>query len=167
MEMKKVRFYIMILICVIICSSCYENRKISDTAIIFPFNPTSSSKNLKYEIMIVEHVKGRGGWAFVHNASLKKYTYDNNKWIYTNAITGKIEADSLIYTHHQRKLDYPWNQSHLKGNIEILSDSILIVYFQIPFYKDGVNIDHWEDCQYNGYYKILLKNRPSPLIEKD
>lgn len=165
--MEKVELYLSILFITLICSSCYEARTISETATIFPYINTSGSKDYKYEIQIIEHVKGRGGWAFIHNGSLKKYIYDNNEWIYTNGISGKIEADCLIYTHYQRKLVYPWNQSHLKGSIEFLSDSILIVDFQIPYYKDGVNIDHWESCLYNGKYKIRLKNEPSLLIDKD
>ena len=150
-----------------IFSSCYETRKIIETVSIFPYIDSTSSKGYKYEILIVENVKGRGGWSFIHNGSLEKYVYDNNEWIYTNSISGKIDADSLIYTHYQRKLEYPWNQSNLKGKIEFLSDTALIVDFQIPHYEDGVNIDHWEPSNYNGIYKIILKSKPSPHIDKD
>mgnify|MGYP006925662081 CR=1 FL=1 len=129
----------------------------SQKVFIYPYYDSSGYKHYKYEIEISEYVEGRGGWAFMHNLGFSRYSYFNNLFIYTRSISGWVEADSVIYTFHRGNLEYPSIQCELKGFMEFLPDSTIIVNFLFPIYKDGINIDHWEQSRFNGKYRIIRK----------
>ena len=144
-----------------IFSACYENRELVDTVSISQIEKIKNNNGFLYEIKLTELVEGRGScWTVIHNYNFDKYEYENVKWIYTKSITGKILADSLIYTDTQREFRY--YQKYLQGYLEFQGDSILSINFQIPHFVDGKHVDHWDQSGFNGYYKILFKFKPSP-----
>ena len=52
-----------------------------------------------------------------------------------------------------RPTDYIFGIIHFRGHVEIL-DSLLIVKLEAPYYKNGETIDHWENYNFNGTYKL-------------
>ena len=122
-------------------------------------------QELKYELQIGYHVKGRGN---IHTYSMSKYEYDGFDWIYLNKLTGEIVADSMIFTHYSGGTKYPDKQSDLKGHIKFLEDTTVLIDLQMPVYKDTCNkADHWENWEYNGKYKLKITNEVSSMPDEN
>ena len=140
-------------------SSCYMKNIAPQQILVY------DSDEFKYEIQIGFAVKGRGN---IHTFSLSKYEFEDFDWIYTNSILGHLDADSIIFTYHQRRASSPWNQmkeSNLKGSVEFKGDSAISIDLYFPYYKDGISVDHWEPYRFNGTYRMKLLKQHSPLIE--
>ena len=117
-----------------------------------------------YELQLKYHTKGRGN---VHQLNLSKYEFDESDWIYLNAISGIVNADSLIFTHYQRKTKYPWNQSALKGNVEFTNDSTIKIDLQIPHYNGTSKIQAYGSYEFNGTYKLVVRQDTALFNEND
>ncbi|PVY35628.1 hypothetical protein [Pontibacter virosus] len=154
--MKIKLFLLLIIIC--ITASCGSVRKPYKEILAYDYG------EFQHELRLTYHTKGRGN---IHTYSLAKYEFDDFDWIYTNKLEGKIEADSLVFSHYQRKTEYPWKQSKLKGHIEVLSDSSIVVSLLMPRYDDSNNVKSWEPYQFNGAYRLIKKEGTGPLVEKD
>lgn len=121
-------------------------------------------KDYKYELQLKYHTTGRGN---IHTFSLSKYEFDDADWIYTNTLSGRVDAKDLIFTHYQRKTEYPWKQSELKGYVQFYGDTLAIIALEIPWYNDSSKVDHWVKYEFNGTYSLTIKNDTIPLIERD
>jgi hypothetical protein len=139
-------------------SSCNTTRTSNEELIVYNY-----SNNYKYEIELKYHTKGRGN---IHSFSLSKYEFDQWDWMYLNSIHGRIDASNMIFTHYQRKTEYPWSQSKLKGYIEFNGDTANI-NLQMPHYNDSSIVDHWDEYEFNGKYKLTMKQVTAPLLEID
>jgi hypothetical protein len=121
--------------------------------------------NYRYEIQLKIQVRGRGNF---HSplllTSIVPYRIKDYDWIYTDTIDKRLDAKSIIFTHEQREIMYPWSQDEIKGYIDFKSDSI-IINLLFPHYE-GDTLDHWEPYEFNGIYKLVVKQDTLPLIEK-
>jgi hypothetical protein len=153
----KIKLFLLLVI-ISITASCGSVRKPFKEILVYDYGEFQHELQLKY------HTKGRGN---IHTYSLAKYELDDFDWIYTNRLEGKIEADSLGFSHYQRKTEYPWKQSKLKGHIEVLSDTSIVVSLLMPRYDDSSNVSSWEPYQFNGTYRLIKKEGTLPLVEKD
>lgn len=153
----KIKLFLLIII-LSITASCGSVRTPYKEITAYDFD------EYKHELQLKYHVKGRGN---IHTYSLAKYEFDDFDWIYTNSLKGKIEADSLIFTHYQRKTKYPWKQSKLDGYIEVLSDTSIVFNLLMPIYDDSSNVTSWEPYHFNGTYTLQKKQGTAPLLEKN
>jgi hypothetical protein len=143
--------------CITLCS-CGSSSKPYNQIIAYKYSKFNHELQLKY------HVIGRGN---VHQLSLSKYEYDRSDWIYLNSLKGKIDADSLILTNYQRMTDYPWKQENLKGYIQILNDTTIKLNLQLPFYNDNNRITSYAPYEFNGTYKLEIRQDTTGIIDKD
>ncbi|MEO6454961.1 MAG: hypothetical protein ABIN97_12845 [Ginsengibacter sp.] len=120
--------------------------------------------NFKYELQLKYHTTGRGN---IHQLNLSKYEYDRSDWIYLNSLNGKINADSLVFTNYQRKTEYPWKQSALKGDIQFPNDTTVKLNFQLPIYDDSAKIISYVPYRFNGIYKLIIKQNTAAIIDGD
>ncbi len=137
----------------IIISSCSNSKKVVE---INAYN----CKATKYEIQIKTYSAGRGN---IHNPfSFSKYDLNDNEWLYVNSINGIIPADSIIFTYVQRRTEFPWSSTNLRGFVSFGSDSI---EFKLAFY-DRENIKAKDSpYEFNGKYKLNVINDTIPIIE--
>jgi len=144
---------IIVAVILIAISSCYSKKEVVE---INAYN----CKAKKYEIQIKTNTTGRGN---IHNPfSFSKYELNDNEWIYTNSINGKLPADSMIFTYVQRRIKFPWSYTNLKGFVSFESDSIELNLF---FY-DRENIKAKDSpYEFNGKYKLNVINDTIPIIE--
>lgn len=149
--------YIAIISFSLLLSSCYQRTQYW-RAIAYRYSDSS----FKYEIQLAYHEYRRGN---IHNSSLEKHESEGSDWMYLHSLSGTIGADSIVFTNHQRGITFPWKQSDLKGNLEFVGDTLLLINLQIPDYKDGVHVDHWDPWKYNGSYSLMVKNDTAPLLE--
>jgi hypothetical protein len=136
-----------IILCSVIISGCCQRT----TAYGFVNVKKINAERYKYEIEIPYHFEGRGN---IHAPfDLSKYEQETAVWIYINKTNGKIDANDLALTDYKGKVDYPWPQTDLRGYLEFTGD-ILILNFQVPYYKETETPDHWEPYKFNGKYKV-------------
>jgi hypothetical protein len=146
------------LIISLLLSSCGSTSKPANEIIAYKYH------SFKYELQIKYHTKGRGN---IHQLSLSKYEFDASDWIYLNALKGNVPADSLVLTHFQRKTEYPWNQSLLKGRVEFKDDSTIKIDFKMPNYNDSGKVQFYEPYEFNGIYKLIVRQDTSVYNDDD
>ena len=115
-------------------------------------------RDFNYELQLKYHVKGRGN---VHTLSLSKYEFDVSNWIYLNSLKGQIETDSLALTYEQRKTEYPWKQRGLKGNVTFMNDTTVKINLQLAGYDDSDKIIGYGPYEFNGTYKLRVRQDTS------
>jgi hypothetical protein len=158
-ELRYMKFqFVFLIFNAFLIYSCGSKSVVSQNLNVYNYDSN------KYEIAIHYHVMGRGN---VHRPfDFSKYEYDRWHWIYTNKIEGKILADKMVFTFYQRKTEYPWSQSQLRGYVEFKDDSALINLF-MPNYNDSNKITGWEPYEFNGRYGLIIKNENAPIMDKE
>jgi hypothetical protein len=118
--------------------------------------------NYEYEILIKTHTVGRGS---LHNMTFEKWESNGGDWIYTKSINGKISADSIIFTHWQRELEYPFNTPNIKGFINI-DNKEKTIEINLFFYDQENKSKKDLPYEFNGIHKLNIVNSTIPRIQK-
>ena len=82
---------------------------------------------------------------------------EDAEWLYLNATTETIDAESLVFTKYWACLDYPWSIQKLKGHIEFKGNQ-LIVALSAPSYEDGTTFTGYKPLPANGVYSVRFEN---------
>lgn len=154
--LTKLLYPILAFIALTMNSCLYSDEKATKDLTVYSYD------KMKYALAIKYRTEGRGN---IHTFDFSKYELDDADWIYTNRIKGQITSDSIIFTHYQDELEYPWSQSNLKGTVTFDSLSVKIE-LMMPEYDDGVNISRWVPYKFNGEYKLTLSTERPPIIDK-
>ena len=72
-----------------------------------------------------------------------------------DTLSATVYAKDLNMTYLAQGSASDMTYRGFRGEIHFSSDSVLIK-LQQPYYKDGVNIDHWEGYEHNGWYKLRI-----------
>ena len=120
-----------------------------------------SYDRFKHALAIKYKTDGQGN---IHSFDFSKYEYDDADWIYTDKINGTILSDSLVFTHHQDKMEYPWRTTKLKGTVTF--DSLTVrIELMMPEHDDNDKIKKWVPYKFNGQYRLKFSNERPPKID--
>jgi hypothetical protein len=74
-------------------------------------------------------------------------------WIYTDSTNGKVAADRVSLAYGSSDGFRGSQEGPLHGSVEFV-DSKMRVDLQLPWFADGVHVDHYQKFALNGTYTI-------------